>query len=157
MATQEQIDAMAKQVDDGYLEQLLIEDLMEFIYEDGIWVCQVCGKQYKLFTVNREFGEHLVEKHIREKHQDIIEKLKPGKKLQVIKERTEQEERWAEEDRLEAYRKAHHQCPCEKVIEGVKFTGFLGVLGLGMFITLADEGLKRGFDWIEKQIKEDKK
>ena len=80
MATQEQIDAMAKQVDDGYLEQLLIEDLMEFIYEDGIWVCQVCGKQYKLFdTVNREFGEHLVEKHIREKHQDIIEKLKPEK------------------------------------------------------------------------------
>lgn len=130
-------------------------ELFNYSPVDDWWECQVCGKRYRT--------EAECYRHAEENHQGVIKEVEPELEPHTIeeenRERKEEIERWAEqaeEWRLERYRK-DNQCPCEKVIEGVKFAGFLGVLGLGMFITLADEGLKRGFDWIEKQIKEDKK
>ena len=99
----------------------VILELLNYLPVDQKWECRLCGERYE----HDEIGYGLIRKHVEENHQDVIKELKPKLELRAMsseQENREREER-VEEDRLEAYRKAHHQCPCEKVIDGVNSAG----------------------------------
>ena len=47
----------------------------------------------------------------------------------------------------------HKQCPCEKVVEGVKFAGFLSFVALGLTMAAIDGLLNKGCELIEEALK----
>jgi len=120
----------------------VILELLNYLPVDQKWECQVCGKRYE----HDEIGYGLIQKHVEENHQDAIKELKPELELRAIEQENREREERAEEDRLEAYRKAHHQCPCEKVIEGVKSAGewslLIGAIVVGGTIAATKYAIK---------------
>lgn len=127
----------------------VILELLNYLPVDQKWECQVCGKRYE----HDEIGYGLIQKHVEENHQDAIKELKPELELRAIEQENREREERAEEDRLEAYRKAHHQCPCEKVIDGVKSAGWMTVLLSALAIAAARDTVIWAAKKVEKELK----